>query len=442
VPSLGLSIIVKTGAETLGPCIASVCPLAEQVVVLDTGSTDGTPEIARAAGAEVYQIEWLHHFAEARNRALEPMRTDWVLVLDDDEELDGEALRVLPELMQNTRIAGYFAPIRTYLPNRFGGGAYSMQTKPNDSLHSRALGALAYVDIELCRLFRRNPAIRFQGRVHEVIHPSIARAGLKVAAADFLIHHFGNLSAEIEHRKKDEYYRKLARLKTDDEPENPQAWIELGIEEFERFKQYTSAITCFKTAMRLKDCSPVAYTSLTKLYLEIGDDTAALQLLNGVRMSGNNAAEKEHICGDAFYNLGRLKEARAAYARALKALPHDSRIESKLGLTEVRLGMKTIGFAKLERALASSPQVLEMHDRMIKACIAGDMMEEAAQAAERVCAGLKHPKTFLRAASIRAQLKQTEDALRLISEGLKHFPEDTDLLRAQEELSLKQKGQG
>jgi len=72
-------------------------------------------------------------------------------------------------------------------------------------------------------------------------------------------------------------------------------------------------------------------------------------------MTGRSAGAKEHTRGDALYNLGRLKEARSAYVRALNLLPEDVRIASKLGLTEVRLGLKKNGLARLTKALQNIP---------------------------------------------------------------------------------------
>ena len=87
MPSLGLAMIVKNGAATLGDCIASVSGVTDQIVIADTGSTDGTVQLAREL-AEVIDFHWQDDFAQARNAAVRALTTDWVLVMDDDEELD------------------------------------------------------------------------------------------------------------------------------------------------------------------------------------------------------------------------------------------------------------------------------------------------------------------------------------------------------------------
>ena len=91
MPTVGLSMIVKNEAQTLAACLQSVSGVVSQIVIADTGSTDNTADIAREFGATVISVPWENHFANARNAALQLMQTDWVLVLDADEELDGEA---------------------------------------------------------------------------------------------------------------------------------------------------------------------------------------------------------------------------------------------------------------------------------------------------------------------------------------------------------------
>src|SRR5580704_10477083 len=99
MPSLGLAMIVKNGAETLRNCIASVSGIVDQIVIADTGSTDGTVQLAGELGAAVFDFPWQDDFAQARNAALRALTTDWVLVMDDDEELDPKARDKIPALL-------------------------------------------------------------------------------------------------------------------------------------------------------------------------------------------------------------------------------------------------------------------------------------------------------------------------------------------------------
>ena len=116
MPTLGLSMIVRNEAHTLRSCLESVAGVVSQIVIADTGSTDNTTEIALEFGATVIPVPWENHFANARNAALEAMQTDWVLVLDADEELDRRGQIRIPKLIAQEGVGGYLIPIRNYVP--------------------------------------------------------------------------------------------------------------------------------------------------------------------------------------------------------------------------------------------------------------------------------------------------------------------------------------
>ena len=92
-------MIVRNEETCLGSCLASVKDFVDEMVLLDTGSSDSTISIAEAAGAIVEQIPWPGDFAPARNTALEFVKGDWVLVLDADEQLCAECIPQLKSLM-------------------------------------------------------------------------------------------------------------------------------------------------------------------------------------------------------------------------------------------------------------------------------------------------------------------------------------------------------
>lgn len=91
-PSLAAALIVRNEARCLKRCLDSVAPWVDRMIVVDTGSTDASPAIARACGAEVATFEWIDDFAAARNHALSVADADWTLVIDADEWIaDGGA---------------------------------------------------------------------------------------------------------------------------------------------------------------------------------------------------------------------------------------------------------------------------------------------------------------------------------------------------------------
>jgi predicted Zn-dependent protease len=163
----------------------------------------------------------------------------------------------------------------------------------------------------------------------------------------------------------------------------------------------------------------------------------ALKALEHDWRTGSSVALREDLRGDALYGVGRYKDASTAYRRALKKSGGDPLVESKLGYTEVKLGQKTTGLTRLRHAAQVVPDVHAVNDRLMKACIMDGRLEEAAEVADRFTFKMGHPKLFLRAASIRAELKQWANAEATLSRGLQLFPESPELQSARTEIIRK-----
>jgi tetratricopeptide (TPR) repeat protein len=436
VPNIGLSMIVKNEAATIRPCLASVRELVNQIVIADTGCTDDTCDIAREFGATIISVPWDNNFANARNVALRSMSTDWVLVLDADEELDRGAAAHIATLLSGNDVGGYTVPIRNYMLSRFNRG-WDRVGVPNDYCHERARKAPSYIAHENCRLFRRHPGIYFTGRIHELVEHQIRTLGLKLLPAPFFIHHFGQLVGEEAREQKRVFYRDLLRAKTEETPDDPVAWTQLGLHEFECFNQPEEALRCFERALTLQPTAPETWLFTGMVFLKLERFQEALSAIEHDRRSGTSFALREDLRGDALYGVGRHKEAMVAYRRALKLLPDNPLLESKLGYTEVKLGHKNAGLARLRHAAEAVPELHPVNDRLMKACIMAGRLEEAADVAEKYTQIVGHPKLFLRAASIRARLKQWGRAQEIILRGLQLFPESENLQTAHAEVSSK-----
>ena len=145
---LSLSMIVRDEAERLPQCLTSVAGFVNEMVVLDTGSQDDTVAVARSLGATVHEIAWPGDFAPARNRALDLVQGDWVLVLDADERLRAEARAPLQRLMEEPD-----ALVITLL--------------------RRELGAAQAPYSTVSRLFRRHPSLHWSRPYHSLIDDSV-----------------------------------------------------------------------------------------------------------------------------------------------------------------------------------------------------------------------------------------------------------------------------
>ena len=441
LPTIGLSMIVKNEAHTIRACLESVRNLVTQIVIADTGSTDETCAIARDFGATVVSFPWQDHYAKARNAALQPISTDWVLVLDADEELDRKTGKNIQPLLNDPRIGGFPTSIRNYVKSRSNRG-WDRIAVENDGIHERAKAAPAFFVHENCRLFRRRPDIYFTGRVHELVEPQIAAAGLKIGVANFFIHHFGHLESGPDKGDKGTYYRDLLRLKVEDNPNDPAGWVQLGLQEYEKFQNQEEALRCLQRALQLEPRAAEAWLFLAMIHVDAGRYPEALQALEHDTRKGSSTALREQVRGDALNSLNRLEEARQAYRHAMKVAGRDPLLESKLGYVEVKLGHQGPGFVKLLRAAQQAPRMFAVQDRLMKAYIMTGKLREAAATAEQVTEAMSHPKMFLRAASLYAALQDWDHCLRTLDRGLKAFPDSAELRQGFEEAMQQARGSG
>ncbi len=168
---LSLCLIAKNEADVIGRCLASVRDVADELIVVDTGSTDATPDLARAAGALVSTFDWKDDFSAARNAALDRASGEWVLILDADEELAEDSRPLVRPLIDRAAgTAAYQVTVRSLQP-------------PNELLR--------YQDTRIARLFRRLPGVRFRDAIHESVDVSLSEAGVRVGLAPLVILHDG-----------------------------------------------------------------------------------------------------------------------------------------------------------------------------------------------------------------------------------------------------------
>jgi glycosyltransferase involved in cell wall biosynthesis len=177
--TLSVAIITHNEEQNLARTLASVA-WADQVVVVDAHSTDGTAALARSAGAQVIERAW-PGFAAQKNFALSQCTGDWILSLDADEEVSPDLAQEMLALLANPPAADAF-----YLPRR------------NYFLGRAMLRGGFYPDYKL-RLFRRGRASFAERAVHETLHCSGPTLHLN---GDLLHHAYPTLSSYIEHMNR------------------------------------------------------------------------------------------------------------------------------------------------------------------------------------------------------------------------------------------------
>lgn len=172
---LSACVIVKNEEKNLPCWLQCMRGLADELIVVDTGSTDHTVELARQGEAQVYSFAWQDDFAAAKNHAIEQASGDWILFLDADESFTLEARKRLRPLLQrlhgNRRVAGLVSPLINVNPEQPG----------------QVVGSCYQV-----RVFRREKSIRYQGCIHEqLVNANKAAGNREFRMTDLTILHTG-----------------------------------------------------------------------------------------------------------------------------------------------------------------------------------------------------------------------------------------------------------
>jgi len=176
---LTLSIIVKNEERYLKECLESVKDVVDEIVLIDTGSGDGTINIAESYKAQIFHYKWNNDFAAARNFALENSSGDWILYLDADERLSQKSVVKLKKLIKEPR-----------------NEAFQCIIKNIDEIGNRP-SVMKYV-----RLFPNDKRLRFEGKIHEQIEPALLKSNFKISDSDIEIIHIGYSLPKEELKEK------------------------------------------------------------------------------------------------------------------------------------------------------------------------------------------------------------------------------------------------
>jgi glycosyltransferase involved in cell wall biosynthesis len=172
---VSLVMIARDEAHHIALALGSVAGLFGEMIVADTGSTDDTAAVAARSGATVVSIPWEDDFGGARNRALDLATGDYAFILDCDEVLHRNGRNRL----------------RAILRSPSPGRAVAYHCDVISRLHDRTWR------IALPRLFPLRPDVRYAGRVHEDVAPSLRAAGIPLIRSGVEIHHSGYLDPDV-----------------------------------------------------------------------------------------------------------------------------------------------------------------------------------------------------------------------------------------------------
>jgi len=258
---ISLTMILKNEERALPACLEAARPWVDEIIVVDTGSTDRTREIAASFGARVHEWAWRDDFAAARNESLRHATGDWILALDADEVLtpgSGPALRRACDEPGN--VVGY--DIKIVCPREGDGGLVRLNWFP--------------------RLFRNLPGVRWEGVIHEQVVTSLVGHGSIVKSDVAVLHSGYTLSAEAMQAKARRNTALLER-QLQAEPDYAPGWFQLA-ETYVMSGRLDDAVDAYRRSLRLLQVS--------RLTLSPGVVVVALQNLGAALFQRNKPGDR------------------------------------------------------------------------------------------------------------------------------------------------------
>ncbi len=297
-----LCMIARNNATTIGPALLSARAAVDDIVVVDTGSTDDTPAIARRLGARVFHFPWCDSFAAARNESLKHARGKWVFWMDSDDASDADNARKLRELIRGPhqpRVLGYVISVHCPGP------------EPDSDV----------TVVQHVKLFRNLPQLRWDGRIHEQIIPAIRALDGEIAWTDLYVVHSGYDHSPEGQKRKLQRDLKLLYMELDERPDHP-------------FTLFNLAMTCMD-AGRYEDAaryaqksiaySPQGSSQLRKAYAYLVSSRERLGQLGAAWEACLEGLKKYPLDDELrfrkaalLHQAGRLEEAEGTYRHLLE----------------------------------------------------------------------------------------------------------------------------
>jgi glycosyltransferase involved in cell wall biosynthesis len=357
-PTLSVCMIVKNEEKNLERCLASVQHVADEVIVVDTGSADRSAELAAAFGAKIFPFTWQQDFALARNAGLGQATGDWILVMDADEELAPDSRPRLKAALARAQADGLLMVVRNFLPP--GPGAVY-----DDWLH--------------VRLFRNRPEYRFRGKVHEQISPSILDGGGRLGATDLQLLHYGYMEARTQ-ADASRNRRNIALLEQTlaSEPGSAYFCAKLGLE-YQLAGDSALAEVYLRRVLSL-DYQALAVYQFQDVLLALGLITfnrqdygsaldCALDCLK-LQDQGNRAWEARSLLADTHLRLGQqaveklsANRAEAEPAQLGLAQQHFEQAQSQLEVLARQADLNPEGLNSVQARLAQCLAMLRVVER-------------------------------------------------------------------------------
>ncbi|GMV99724.1 MAG: hypothetical protein AMXMBFR84_08630 [Candidatus Hydrogenedentota bacterium] len=403
--TISIAMIVKDEAGHLAECLDSAKSLADEICIVDTGSNDSTVSIARKFGAHVSVFLWCDDFSAARNESLRLCTKDWIFILDADERLQHTDIARVRELTRGPTDRCY-----RFVTHNYTNTASVSEFNPVDPNSETAAGFAGWYPSAKVRLFPNHKGAIFEGKVHELVNPSLERLGIRVLDTNVPIHHYPLINPPDRIRDKQLLYLKLGHEKAKEDPTNPKVYTELGAQ-YAEVGAYEEAAAAYKEAVRLRPSDPKTLNDLgAVLHLMKKEEEAQRALRIAIQLDPNLAEAWRNLgvvlaeeqiweaaleCFDkalaldpawqdgnryrsvALQGTGHLREAAHAAQLALETNPHSQECLSLFVHQMLRLEKREQARAVIGKIISNGAEDPELENALGELCYYDNLYAEA-----------------------------------------------------------------
>ena len=429
MPTLSLCIITKNEEQYLEECLNSVKEIVDEIIIVDTGSTDKTLGIAKKFNAKIINIPWQNDFSKARNESLRYATKDWILVLDADETISKQDTKEIKELIKTNEYLGFMLIQRSYTND----SASIKWVSSKDDSYEESKPYSGWVYSGITRLFKNYSKIRFEYPVHETVKESIKRIGGKIKTTDIPIHHYGKLKENID--EKSRLYLEIGKEKL---KQNPKAkfYYELGIQSMV-LNKFEESIENLKKAIELNKEWSAPYISLGNIYCKQKDYQQAIDLLERALKIKPGDSNIHNNLGVAYEKLGNPKIALEHYKSSIKINSHNADAYQNLARLMMRFNKIDDVIKILERLCKLKPNDIASYNNLAGVYFQKRMFSEAIEVLNKALElNPKNLITLSNLASIQISQKRYKEALELLNKALEIEPENKEFIKMIEKINL------
>lgn len=420
---LSACLIVRDNERTISACLESIRPWVDEVVVVDTGSCDRTPQLCRELGARVFEFPWCDDFSAARNQSLRHARGEWLFWMDSDDTIPPECGRRLRQLVDGAhaeRTLGYVLQV-----------------------HCPGMGPDELTIVDHVKLFRNRPDLCFEFRIHEQVLPSIRRADGDVLFTDIYVIHSGSDRSPAGRQRKLERDFRLLELEVAERPDHPFVLFNLGMTHADA-SQHPQAIEYLRRCLAVSGpCESHVRKAYALLVGSLGQcgrlDEAVHECERGLERCPDDT-ELMFRRAVLYQEAGEPSEAAAIYQRILDGSPErhfssrdaglsDIKARHNLALVDEALGRFEAAEAEWRQLIADRPRYRpawrglgNLWLRQQRHTDVRSLIDELHAFSDSTCC-----EGVLLAAKSQEEQGNRQEARTILEQGVLDWPNDTDL---------------